>query len=540
MAMTGASSAARLRELQEQCARLERALNDSEQRTRMFAEAASDYLYELDEHLRIRFVSDRFEELTGIPAALIVGQSALDLGRAHIAADRRTHQDDLLARRPYRGYRYSIRTRDGNLRHMQISGQPYHDEAGRFRGYRGAGTDITEFVETEQRLLEAEAELGLAQRMEALGQLTGGVAHDFNNFLTACMGNLELALGRHDLPDDAAGYVRAALNGARSSEALVHRLLAFSRRQTLRPALVDIAELLEDLGSMIEPLLGERLQLAMEPVAGDVSAMVDADQLQQAVLNLVMNARDAMPDGGTLYVSASLTLLSANDPSGLPPGDYISIVVADTGTGIDAHLLKYVFEPYFTTKAPGEGVGLGLSMVYGFAAQSGGGVRVESVVGGGTQVEILLPASCSSAAIASPAGYEPGTTGERLLVVEDDPALSLVVCNMLRELGYEVASVGDAQGALRFLDAHADVDLVVCDVVLPGDRSGLDVLRHARKQCHRAQWLLMSGFALDDGQFEEADAAGCDILRKPFRSRELADRVAALLNRARLPRAETG
>lgn len=540
MAMTGTSPGDRLRKLEKHCARVEQALMDSEQRTRMFAEAASDYLYELDEHLRICFVSDRFEELTGIPAALIVGQSAVDLGRAHIAADRRAHQDDLLARRPYRGYRYSIRTRDGSVRHLQMSGQPYFDENGRFKGYRGAGTDITGFVETEQRLAESEAELGQAQRMEALGQLTGGVAHDFNNFLTSFMGNLELALGRGDLPEDAARHVRAALDGARSSEALVHRLLAFSRRQTLRPAVVDIGEVLEDLGSMIEPLLGDRMLLAMEPVAGDISALVDAGQLQQSVLNLVMNARDAMPDGGTLYVSASLTLLSANDPSGLPPGDYISIVVADTGTGIDAHLLKYVFEPYFTTKTPGEGVGLGLSMVYGFAAQSGGGVRVESVVGGGTQVEILLPASSCSAAVESAAGYMPGTTGERLLVVEDDPALSLVVCQMLRELGYEVASVGHAAAALRFLDTHGDVDLVVCDVVLPGDRSGLDVLRHAREQGHRAQWLLMSGFALDDGQFGEADTAGCDILRKPFRSRDLADRVAALLSRSRLPRAQAG
>ncbi len=282
MALTRTSVNDRLRELQEHCARIEQALIDSEQRTRMFAEAASDYLYELDEHLRIRFISDRFEELTGIPAALIVGQSAVDLGRAHIAADRRAHQDDLLARRPYRGYRYSIRTRDGNVRHLQISGQPYFDETGRFRGYRGAGTDITEFVETEQRLLEAEAELGLAQRMEALGQVTGGVAHDFNNFLTAFMGNLELALGRDDLPDDAAGHIRAALDGARSSEALVHRLLAFSRRQTLRPAMVDVGEVLEDLGSMIEPLLGERIQLSMEPVTGEISALVDAEQLKHA------------------------------------------------------------------------------------------------------------------------------------------------------------------------------------------------------------------------------------------------------------------
>lgn len=538
--MTDASVTDRLRELQKHCARVEQALIDSELRTRMFAEAASDYLFEIDEHLRICFMSDRFEELTGIPAALIVGQSAVDLGRAHIAADRRAHQDDLLAHRPYRGYRYSIRTRDGGVRHLQISGQPYFDENGRFKGYRGAGTDLTEFVETEQRLLESEAELGQAQRMEALGRLTGGVAHDFNNHLTAFMGNLELALGRGDLPDDAAHYIRAALDGARSSEALVHRLLAFSRRQTLRPAVVDIGEVLVDLGSMIESLLGDRMLLSMEPVAGEITAMVDADQLKQSLLNLAMNARDAMPDGGTLYVSASLTLLSANDPSGLPPGDYISIVVADTGTGIDAHLLRFVFEPYFTTKSPGEGVGLGLSMAYGFAAQSGGGVRVESAVGGGTQVEMLLPASSRAATVESAAGYVPGTTGERLLVVEDDPALSLVVCRMLRELGYEVAGVGNAAAALRFLETHADVELVVCDVVLPGDRSGLDVLRRARERGHRAQWLLMSGFALEDRLFEEADTAGCDILRKPFRSRELADRVAALLNHSRLPRTQAG
>jgi PAS domain S-box-containing protein len=518
-----------MRKLQQHAASVERELVASEQRTRMFAEAASDFLYEIDENLRLSFVSDRFEELTGIPTSLIIGQSAVDLGRSYIASDRRAHQEDLLAHRPYWRYRYSLKTRDGGLRHLQIRGLPYYDDQGRFKGYRGAGSDITEFVETQQRLVEKEAELGQAQRMEALSQLTGGVAHDFNNFLTAHMGHLELALESSDIPESARHHIQTALDGARAGEALAHRLLAFSRRQSLRPAPVDVGELMEDLGSRVTALLGERIRFSMEPVEGDIAAMVDAAALRQCVLNLVMNARDAMPEGGTLYASAALTLLSAGDPSGLPPGDYVSLTLADTGSGIDPHHLKHVFEPYFTTKAPGEGIGLGLSMVYGFAAQSGGGVRVESPLGGGTQVELLLPACRSAGASMTLPGYMPGATGSHLLVVEDDPALCAVICRMLRDQGYEVAGVGSAPGALDFLAAHADVDLVVCDVVLPGDLSGLDVLRQARQRGHGAQWLLMSGYALADGQFDEANLAGCEILRKPFRSRELAERVAELL-----------
>lgn len=528
-----------MRKLQHHAASVERELVASEQRTRMFAEAASDFLYEIDENLRLSFVSDRFEELTGIPTSLIVGQSAVDLGRSYIASDRRAHQEDLLAHRPYWRYRYSLKARDGSLRHLQIRGLPYYEE-GRFKGYRGAGSDITEFVETQQKLLEKEAELGQAQRMEALSQLTGGVAHDFNNFLTAHMAHLELALDRADMPESARHHIQTALDGARAGEALAHRLLAFSRRQSLRPAPVDIHELMEDLASRITALLGERIRFSMEPVEGDIAAMADAAQLRQSLLNLVINARDAMPEGGTLYASAALTLLSAGDPSGLPPGDYVSLALADTGPGIDPHHLEHVFEPYFTTKKPGEGVGLGLSMVYGFAAQSGGGVRIESPAGGGTQVELLLPACRSAEASVTPPGYMPGATGAHLLVVEDDPALCAVICRMLRDQGYEVAGAGSARGALDFLAAHADVDLVVCDVVLPGEQSGLDVLRQGRQRGHGAQWLLMSGYALADAQLEEADLAGCEILRKPFRSRELAERVADVLGAHKLLQRRAG
>ncbi|MEZ5561185.1 MAG: ATP-binding protein [Pseudomonadales bacterium] len=523
----------RMRDLLKARRAYEGELKDSEARTRMFAEAASDYLYEIDEDLNFSFVSDRFEELTGIPPGLVVGQSALNVGETYVSDAQRAHVEDLRAHRPYRNYRFSVQRRDGRTLHLQISALPIFDEHGRFKGYRGAGTDVTDFIETQQRLVEKEAQLAQAQKMEALGQLTGGVAHDFNNFLTTIIGNLELLEARGAPDDDGRRYARAALQAAQSSATVVQRLLAFSRRQSLSPEPTDVAALLVGLCEILRPTLGAAIDLRLDGCDAPVVCLVDPGQLEQAVLNLALNARDAMPDGGTL----TLTLDRPSAPAGM-----VRIVVADSGKGIPQAQVPYVFEPFFTTKEPGQGSGLGLSMVYGFVNQSGGQVSIGVAEAGGARVEILLPGTQQTAAAqrvpstapigAAPVDSAPGP-GARVLVVEDDPNLSQVVRHTLADLGYEVAAVADGAAAVAYLDDHCEIDLVLCDVVLPGPLSGLDVLRHVDASGHAAAMLLMSGYAQGEIEHRGQLPGSVRILQKPFRRSQLAERVAECLERDR-------
>lgn len=368
-----------------------RDLEASELRTRMFAEAASDYLYEMDEELNFTFISDRFEALTGIPAALLVGQSAVDLGQDYVSTDRQRHLEDLRAHRPYRNYRFSARSPDGSVRHLQISAVPLFDEAGRFRGYRGAGTDVTAVVEAQQKLLDQEIQLVQAQKMEAVGQLTGGVAHDFNNSLTSVMGNLELVLSQGNLAQRQRGYAEAALEAAQRSALLVQRLLAFSRQQTLHPAPTDLAALLVAMADRLRALLGGTVSLQLMTESPCPPCLVDPQQLEQAVLNIVVNAGDAMPAGGTLTVRVGLAELREGEAGVPEAGRYLRVEFSDTGVGIPEAQLQQVFEPFFTTKPPGAGSGLGLSMVYGFVQQSSGGITVDRIEAGGTRVTLALP-----------------------------------------------------------------------------------------------------------------------------------------------------
>lgn len=399
--------------------------------------------------------------------------------------------------------------------------------------------DITAQVEQESALAETEERLRQAQKMETLGQLTGGVAHDFNNLLQIVMGNLDL-LKRH-LPDDPPRLRRAADSayaGAERAATLTQRLLAFSRRQPLAPSAVDPGRLLAGMSDLFHRTIGEQIEVRIRLASENWMVEVDANQLEGALLNLAVNARDAMPSGGVLAIAiANVTLdtpLKAQSGE-VRPGDHVAISVKDDGTGMAPEVLGRVFEPFFTTKDVGKGTGLGLSMVYGFVKQSGGHVRIESEQGQGTEVILYLPR------FIPPAAPEPKHVAkneelrggrETILVCEDDDGVRAYSADSLRELGYTVLEARDAASALDYLGTHRGaIDLLFTDIVLPGGMMGSDLAVRAREMSEGLRILFTTGYARDTivhhGRLDE----GIDLLLKPFSFDDLAARVRTVLDR---------
>jgi PAS domain S-box-containing protein len=396
-------------------------------------------------------------------------------------------------------------------------------------------------IELAERM-KAEEALRQAQKMEAVGQLTGGIAHDFNNLLTIVVGNIEL-LQRH-LPDDAARLRRAAdnaLGGACRAAALTQRLLAFSRRQPLDPKPLDPNKLILGMSDLLRRTLGETVQLETALEAGLWRTRADPNQLENAILNLAVNARDAMTNGGKLTIETTNIHLDADEvrliAEPVPSGQYVQVAVADTGTGIDRSVIEKVFEPFFTTKEAGRGTGLGLSQVYGFVRQSDGHVRIESEPGHGTTVRIFLPRLVGVAdendAETSKEGPDIARgQGERVLVVEDEHDLRIYTTEALRELGYRVLEASDGQSALALLDHHADIDLLFTDVVLPGGMNGRVLADEATRRRPGLKVLFTTGYTrnaiVHDGRLDP----GVTMIGKPFNFAELAAKVRGIIGDA--------
>ena len=380
---------------------------------------------------------------------------------------------------------------------------------------------------TESRKLEEQ--LRQAQKMEAVGQLTGGIAHDFNNLLTVIIGHLDRLERRLDQPElrTWTGY---ALESARSAAALTHRLLAFSRKQPLDPRPIDVNGLIVDMTTMLSRTLGETIvvETMLDPKLWVTN--VDPHGVENALLNLALNARDAMPEGGMLSISTSNVWLEAvNDASAQPmtPGEYVRICVRDTGVGMAPEVLARAFEPFFTTKDVGHGSGLGLSMIYGFIQQSGGHINMESVARGGTTVEIYLPRLVETTApsvIAEPSPTICMVPPKRVLVVEDDAAVRHFTVEALRHWGHEVLEAADGVDALRVLD-QSPVDLLFTDIVLPGGLNGRQLAEQARAHQPEIKVLYTTGY---DRGVLGADASASSWLAKPFTMDQLNARIAAL------------
>ena len=390
-------------------------------------------------------------------------------------------------------------------------------------------------AETAERE-RAEASLRQAQKMEAVGQLTGGIAHDFNNMLTGIIGSLDLMRRRiaADQLDAIDRYMDAATVSAERAASLTQRLLAFSRRQSLDPQPLDAGALIRSMTQLIEHALPEQVSLRLALGDDLPCALADANQLENAILNLALNARDAMPDGGTLTIGTEFADVGAAHVAtrpGLPVGRFIVVSVSDTGTGMAPELLDKVFEPFFTTKPQGQGTGLGLSMVYGFAQQSGGSVRIHSQPGLGTSVKLYLPVTDAAPAVADePTLAAPRGAGERVLVVEDDPAVRMLVREVLEELHYEAVELADPIRAVPLLASDARIDLMISDVGMPG-MNGRELADIARQHRPELPILFITGYAEHATLRAGFLSPGMTMITKPFSLDALATRISELLAR---------
>ncbi|SEI64666.1 PAS domain S-box-containing protein [Pseudomonas sp. NFR16] len=460
---------------------------------------------------------------------------------------------------------FPLRGKDGLYRWFLSRALPIRDESGNITYWLGTSTDITAQVKAEDALRElneslelrvaertreladinqrlqieiseraqAEEALRHAQKMDAIGQLTGGIAHDFNNMLTGVLGALDLiqrrvAAGRVSEIDR---YIDAAMSSANRAASLTHRLLAFARRQSLNPRPVDVNRMVVSMEELLRRTIGESIELEVDLNTALRLTNTDEHQLENALLNLVINARDAMPDGGRLLIQTELAHVAVLHDS-LAPGDYVRLGVQDTGCGMSGEVIARAFDPFFTTKPIGQGTGLGLSMVYGFIHQTGGQVLIDSSEGRGTRVDLYLPCHLQPVerqAVPDDHVDPPrAVRGERVLVVEDEPDVRMLVVDVLRDLGYTVEVASDSHTALPFIQSPQRVDLLVTDVGLPG-LNGRQLAEIARQHRPGLRVLFITGYAPNAeirGDFLEE---GMDMLTKPFSIDALAQRVRSLI-----------
>jgi nitrogen-specific signal transduction histidine kinase/CheY-like chemotaxis protein len=390
------------------------------------------------------------------------------------------------------------------------------DEDNNLHEFFGMWFDITERKQLEQNLLHAS-------KLEAVGRLTGGIAHDFNNMLSVVIGNLDLMQKSLKGNERAQKRVKMALDGAQRCADLTHRLLAFSRRQPLQSATIDVSALMPGLLELMRRTLGENIRVKLAGSDGIWPIKVDQTQLEAALVNLAVNARDAMPTGGELKIELENRVAEnlAN------PGEYVVVSVADTGSGMPSHVLERVFEPFFTTKEAGKGTGLGLSMVYGFVQQSGGHIEVDSLPEKGTTIRLFLPRAHGEVA-ASGDGLRSMEMpqfgqGEAVLVVEDNHEVRQVAVSTLKALGFTVTETETADEAADLLKRNSDFRLVLSDVRMPGKLSGVDLAGLIRADYPHVQVLLTTGYAEDKGLADEID-----LIYKPYRALDLAQKIQSM------------
>ncbi|MET1110130.1 MAG: PAS domain S-box protein [Allosphingosinicella sp.] len=499
------------------------ALQESERRFRTLVQGVKDYaLYMLDPEGRVSNWNTGAEAIKGYKAGEIVGQH---FSRFYTEEDRARGEpqralETALAEGKYEKEAWRLR-KDGTRFYASVVIDPVHDEDGRLIGFAKITRDITERRRAQEALEEARAALFQSQKLQALGELTGGVAHDFNNLMTVIRGAAEL-LTRPGLTEAKRNrYLQAILDTADRAATLTSHLLAFGRRQALKPEVTDLNLRLDAFAEMLERTLGGQFEVRLNLASSLPPVEVDLAQLETALLNAAFNARDAMPEGGRL------TLATRHLPG--EGGGEVMVEIADTGDGMSAEVLDRAFEPFFTTKPVGEGTGLGLSQIHGFAAQAGGRAEIKSAPGEGTAVRIVLPATGKAFGLrAAVARVEKPPRGLSVLLVEDNEHVREFAHHLLDELGYKVVSAGSGEEALERLEKER-VDLLFSDVVMPG-LSGIELARLARQRHPGLPVLLASGYSE-----EIVGAAGADfeIVRKPYDLGGIDAALGSALERAR-------
>jgi PAS domain S-box-containing protein len=546
----------------------EQALRQSQTELQLIINAMPILISYVDREERFRLNNAAYLDWYGLTPQELYGRTILEVLGEQAYALRAPHITEALSGRPCC---FSISTphRDGSIRQALMNYLPRHGPDGAVNGFYIFVIDETERKKTEEALrnlnetLEervaartrqladanerlqnemfererAEDALRHAQKMEAVGQLTGGIAHDFNNMLTGIIGSLDLmqryiAEGR---ASEIGRFTEAAVSSANRAAALTHRLLAFSRRQSLNRTPLNANELIHSLEDLLSRTKGDHIELKLHLAEDIWRVNTDVSQLENALLNLVINARDAMPEGGELQIETANVYLDGSDITTLEPvnaGDYVMIAVSDNGTGMTPSVLAKAFDPFFTTKPIGQGTGLGLSMIYGFAQQSGGHVSLFSLPGRGTSVRLYLPRlhSTEPDKVLSPVvGEAPAAiAGETVMLVEDDAAVRMLILDLLKELGYRAHEAEDAKGALPVLESDLRVDLLVTDVGLPG-MNGRQLAEIARQHRPGLKVLFMTGYAEIAAERQGFLEEGMDMVSKPFSIDLLANKIRTMI-----------
>ena len=518
--------------------RSQASLRRSEEQLRLLVTGVRDHaLFMLDPAGNVASWNDGAERLSGYRADEIMGGNfswffppeEITAGAPHqlleVAATAGSAQEE--------GWRVR---KDGSRYWASIVITALRDPSGELRGFAKVVRDITEQRRQQDTLDQNRAALAQLQKMEAIGQLTGGVAHDFNNLLQSILGSIELLQRPAGLSDPirASRLLDMARRAGERGAALTHRLLAFARRQPLAPQVVDVNKLVGSMSELLHRTLGETIEVETVAAAGLWRTQVDPNQLESTILNLAVNARDAMPRGGKLTIETGNTWLDdryAATHAEVVPGQYVLIAISDSGEGMSGETLAHVFEPFFTTKPEGRGTGLGLAQVHGFVKQSGGHIKLYSELGHGTTVKIYLPRYMQAdepQAVSDHAAANPRHGRESVLLVEDDEDVRLYAAEALQTLGYNVFQAAEAQSALRILDEHPDIALLFTDVGLPG-LNGRKLAEEARRRSPSLKILYATGYTSNAVVHNGILDAGVDLLSKPFTTEALARKLDQLL-----------
>lgn len=502
------------------------ALRRSEENLRLITDTVPALIAYFDKQEIYRYVNKGYADWFGFRKEELLGRLIRDVVGDEVYQEIARHVHTALSGQRV-SYEYTLPRPGGLLVYARSELVPELDAQGQVVGCFVLSVNITD-------LKNAQAALVHAQKMEAVGQLTGGVAHDFNNLLTVVIGNLVTLQERFPDDPDVAEYVVPALKASRRGASLIKRLLTFARKQPLVPRPVHIAVVLHEVLLLLKRTLPAHITVSISPMSEPLQALTDSQQLENAVLNLALNARDAMPEGGSLSLQAQRVQLAAAQAShfGVAAGYYVALSVTDTGTGMDAATQARALEPFFTTKHFGLGSGLGLSMVYGFAKQSGGGLQIRSAPGQGCQVTLVLPCETGAPSPEGPAARTLAATPARLqralvLLVEDDPDVRRVIRLQLVRLGYPVMEAEHAGDALALLESVPSVGILISDVVMPGGMDGRALCSEARQRAPHVKALLISGYA--DGPAAASAPASWPLLKKPFTDTDLQQALEALL-----------
>jgi PAS domain S-box-containing protein len=509
---------------------LKEELRDSESRYRAIFDTAVDAIIVSDQRGTIREFSKAAERMTGYSAAEVIGQNM----RVLLPPGLRQEHERYTARYLWTVHELEVCRKDGSIFPAHLSIAEWW--AGGHRRFTGILHDLTSQKQEQLERTKLETQLHQAQKMEAIGNLTGGMAHDFNNMLGVIIGNIDLLRDLRKDDADVDELTREALDAAFRGADLTRRLLAFARQQPLQPKRVDVNALVSGITRLLSRTLGEDVEILLQLSPQLWPIVVDPAQLEASLTNLATNARDAMPDGGRLMVATSNRCLDADyaaQHSEVVPGSYVMIEVSDTGSGMTQKVVDRIFEPFFTTKSRDKGTGLGLSMVFGFIKQSGGHISVYSEPGIGTTFRLFLPRMMEDVSEDEESAAVPLVhgRGETVLVVEDNAPLRRVATRQLGELGYRVLAAENATAGLRLMEQQS-IDLLLTDVVMPGGVNGRELARQARQRWPRIKVVFTSGFS----EARLNHAAGSlssftPLLGKPYRKEDLANAARQALDR---------